>query len=588
MKKRKLRLPQVLRRPPRVAALIIVRESSEKEKVQFDGMREQTYQMYRAKPQVEAIRKAGLTPWESDGGFVVMTTGPLGNQIPEEVLVETRTHGKTKAILFGYRDYWHLWSMASAARESAAGVNEFTEILVTVIKKLRPRELLAANISRLVRSQHQATRLQFVMRGRVDKIIAGGTAYDLAGEGSSVGAVLFQTLAMVAAMERDLIVQRTTAGLVSRWRRGLWPYGKGAAPYGYVYDQKTGRLEPDEAMRPVISQMLRILASQAPPSEQQLQLADLGLMTRKRRGRQESVDVIRDPEVLLRTINAWASVYLSAEYLVRWKNPFHHAAEIAGVAVTRYPADTPVFALTDDDDDLLEDAYDLDEDDLGELEGLVAEASPEAEDDILPISHLDVAGSATGPSGEMSNDPGELQMLVKLDVPEDGWADSATLAAYAAFLEARGRAALEAGVHPNRPLSDAITRESVNPGLYEWVFSSSRLVGQDWTSQTGLSPAHARRELTPFAGRAWSDDTHQFTLAPTTNSSYMVWRWSAGKARRSYSRHVRLLSKSQRQRRAGLLATTSHTSTAPDAPYDLEPSTTAARPGQRRSSGGPA
>src|SRR6478752_7155918 len=144
----------------RPLALINTRESDEHNRLLFDGMREQTYAMLSDIPAVAAVQKLGLAPLDPGReSIVVRAEGPFG-VVEREVVIHRLQVGSTRAILFGFMGYYHLWSQASAGRLSLNGTNEFTEILCSVLSSLRPETLFAVNISRLVRSPWQAARLQ--------------------------------------------------------------------------------------------------------------------------------------------------------------------------------------------------------------------------------------------------------------------------------------------------------------------------------------------------------------------------------------------------------------------------------------------
>lgn len=208
----------MLDRPPRVLGLYVIRESDQWDLELFNAMREQTYLSHRAIAAVDAIRQVGLEPLRGDS-FPVTLTDDVGVTTTTEVHVEVLRNGSTKARLFFFGGYWHLWSQASAASVGNDGVNAFTSILIEVIQRLRPFNLYAANFSRLIRSQPQGSRLAAAIEGNVDHLHAGTLRLTFVGPEGQVGFMMFSMFSLVASMERDWIVQRLMAGRISKWRR---------------------------------------------------------------------------------------------------------------------------------------------------------------------------------------------------------------------------------------------------------------------------------------------------------------------------------------------------------------------------------
>lgn len=505
----------------RVLRLFVNRESDEQDRLMFEGMTAQTYQPHADDPKVAPILALGLEPLDARGSVVV--TGADGSE--ETVLVERITRGRTVAVLFSYRGYWHLWSMASAATETEAGLNEFTQILIEVIERLHPIEVIAANVSRLVRSDHQANLLQAAMYRRVDVVVAGNVRFEFSGANSHVGRLLFAVLAMMAAMERDWIVQRVTAGLIARWRRGLWPRGKQFVPFGYTLTNE-GHLVPRPELRENVRQMMLVLSSDAAPSEKQQQLARLGVMTQrgKRGARQSSVDALSDPVALERRLNACAAIWIQGEYLYRHRNPFRDLSEMAGVPIQRHDPAT-VTAME----------HELS---LAALAETLNPAGPaaqmlraELEHDAL--EHLDA--HPAGPGGEPAGlrDSGELQMLCRVPVPDGGWAEPEVLDRYAAYVQRLARDAVRN--RPSRrprPLSKDVEADSVNPGLHMHMLPTRVMRAGSWSTTTGRQSAQGKAHIAPLTGRRWSDDSYEYEINIAANNKYAVRRWPVGTDRK--------------------------------------------------------
>jgi hypothetical protein len=157
------------------------------------------------------------------------------------------------------------------------------------------------------------------------------------GEGAETGHIMWSTLSMVAASERNLIVQRLTAGLVAKYRRGEWIRGSAAIPLGYRLDGGTKNLAVDPGQAGTLVQAFTLLADPQLPMWKVAQaLADAGVTThtaRKRYGPQATVADFSDPETFLRQLLRWAPTYRTGRHVTRWPNPFHGAQHIAGMPV---------------------------------------------------------------------------------------------------------------------------------------------------------------------------------------------------------------------------------------------------------------
>jgi len=452
-------------RPARVRGLVLCRESDERDDEQFDGVREQTYQQQRHVPALEAVRQLGMSPMEGHDHVVVTETLSDGSVREQRVFIETLHEGRTRAILFCYEGYWHLWSQSSAAKMTDDGVNDFTQILVKVILRLRPFTLYALNISRLIRSQRQASVLQTAMFDNVDSIVAGSFEFALTGPNAGVGIVLLTTLAMASAIERDAIVQRTSAGRIAKWRRGEWPFGVSTVPFGYVCN-RSGRLEVVDSLRPMVRQMLLVLAGDAPPAEMRRQLSRAGVLTmRKHRsyGRQVNVEALSNPSQLITRLYAWAAVWSEGEFLFRLGNSFPGIETLNGLPVMRHHP----------------------------------------------------------------GDRGEFQMLSVVPVPEGGWAEPKVLRAFQVKAREHSQALLQLGRTPVRPLSATVEQSSNNAQLHAGLLNPQRAAGNDRDSQTRRDGARAKRTVAPLAGRRWSVDDWQYELQVVQSGRYRLFRWPA-------------------------------------------------------------
>jgi DNA invertase Pin-like site-specific DNA recombinase len=456
----------------RARGLFVIRESDKWNLTLFDAMRENTYQDQRAIPAVDAIRRAGLAPMEYSS-FTVQDQLPNGEAVESKVLVTELREGSTKALLFFHKGYWHLWSRASAhALDSGTGQrreNAFTTILMRTIQHLRPRCLFAANLSRLVRSMGQGSRLTGVLLNNVDHIYVKEMRFDLSGPYGSIGLIFLNVLTWVAAMERDAIMMRLTAGRISKWRRGAWAFGKQIVPFGYKLDDR-GFLRPDASKRPIIREMLLLLSTDLPNKAMQTALGDLGVTAmRDELGNQQPAPfgALSNSEDAISALYAWASLWVNGEYLLRHSNPISRAEEIAGIKITRHQKD----GKDDPDDD------------------------------------------------------GELQLLHKVDLPEDGWAEPEVLQAFLSRARARTRHLIAKGRNTTRPLSDAVADASKQPDVLTGILPNLWAVGHDKASSASRDAGRAKSIISALSGRTWDDDEGTYELQVVKTGVYELAYW---------------------------------------------------------------
>jgi hypothetical protein len=310
----------------RARQLAACRESHEFDHVLMAGMVQQTLHYLPDSPGVRLARELELRPMQPDFRH------------PRVNRVEIR-EGRASAVLFEIDGDYYLYSMTSAAKSNARGENHWTNICAEVICAVRPIEVYVASASRLVRSfEHSATLLSAISKN-VDVVHAGDTAMRMRGRGADMGQMMWAMLATIAASERNLIVQRLTAGVVAKYRRGEWVKGAGAVPLGYALDPATRRLGVDPGQLAALQTAWTLMADPRGSAWQVLQrLSDLGVsspLAKSRYGEGSTVGDLKDAETYLAQLRRWSHVYLTGRHTTRWTNPFEGAPHIAGMPV--YP-----------------------------------------------------------------------------------------------------------------------------------------------------------------------------------------------------------------------------------------------------------
>ncbi|WP_159537561.1 hypothetical protein [Aeromicrobium sp. 9AM] len=449
----------------RPLGLVVIRESDEWDLEMFNAMREMTYQNLRHLPAVEAVRAVGLSPLDADSFQVLWEVD--GETVTREVMVSRIRHGDTKAVLFFFEGYWHLWSQASAAKVSEFGYNNFTRILTEQIERLCPVTVYAANLSRLIRSEREASRLADALRDRVDVLDARDQRFNLLGKDAWVGFMMLTIMGWCASSERTAIVQRLLAGRVSQWRRNEWPLGAGVVPFGYTFDKKTKQLVVDVSKRDAVREMLIILCSDAPPSQKAVELDRVGVRSFRRDPKTNQYKPLSarvNAEQAIRTLLMWAPVWVAGEYLHRYTNPLGDLDELSGLKVVRFPRD--------------------------------------------------------------KKDPGELQMLFKLGTPEGGWAEPELLQAFALKATSLASRLLESGdCNSPRPLAVTVADYSDDADLLRGLLSPEMLNRMDGKTVSRRHAARAHKTIRPFMGRNWIDGDWFYELQASSAKSYRIIRW---------------------------------------------------------------
>lgn len=440
----------------------IVRESDTYSLSLFDGMRQQTLSPHREKPHVEAILNAGMAPWKAarnDTTFRVTMLSATGKPVAFDVPVIS-LQDKPKTLLFRFGDALHLWCMGSAALLGTdESVGKFNARLQTIIEDYWPRNLVVANVSRLVRSEalfHSFMSSIDIIGGpsrgdvRVEKVWSAEQTLNMK---NFLDRFSLNFLAHHAEADLRNILQRTIAGRLVSASRGSWVPGNVTVPWGYKLDAQTKMLTCDPALQPKIEEMLRILATVQNKTDAIGRLSDLGMpMARKRTsdGERAMLSESGRPEsMLFLSLLRLVPLYSHGEYLMRYANPGLHLDELAGYPVVRF--------------------------------------------------------------GE--GDSGEFQLLIKVPLPEGCWAPQEVLSRAEAVLRLTSDEVRQRTGQVFRPLHAGICSRSADPLLLEAMLPSG-----SWTNLTTRQGAAAHAQTPAFAGRQWISDETEFQLySPNPN-----------------------------------------------------------------------
>lgn len=299
--------------------LVVVRESAIYNNELLAGMLNQTLTYCQSIPGAADVQRAGLDGLRSPKSRFESTT---------------LRRGKTRADVIEHAGVVYLISAGSAhSVDDSKLQNSFIELFVEVVERYTPRCVHVANISRLVRSAEYGGQLLGTLKRHCETVYNGGVAI---APNEPHGAIMWQTLAMVAAMERDLIVQRLAVGKLNRFVEGRWPFSRNIFPPPWYVDDK-GHFHLDETKVDAARKMLVLLADPAlTPARIVELLAELGLGSKQMRRLHGPNATYADgatPTQVVHGLRHWAETYEEGLLRRDLPNPFPGQSRVAGVTV---------------------------------------------------------------------------------------------------------------------------------------------------------------------------------------------------------------------------------------------------------------
>lgn len=313
----------------RARLLAACRESKENDYLLKTAMIQQTLANMPNYPSVRRAKELGIRPLTDPPGSI------------ENLNMQVRQVGKARGVLFEIDGDYFLYSMTSAAKTTKEGENDWTTMCVKVIEELRPKEIYVASLSRLVRSFEHSGKLLSAVSRHVDMVHAGTTQLEMKGGDTSTGQLLWALMAMIAASERNLIVQRLTAGQVAKYNRGEWIGGVGVVPMGYKLDPESLNLVPDPESFPALKATFELMADPTLSGWQiGQQMGKLGVTTKNAKDRFGTDATVSDyiySNSFVRNIRGWMPLYLTGEHTTHWPNPFPGVEHIAGMVIHPTP-----------------------------------------------------------------------------------------------------------------------------------------------------------------------------------------------------------------------------------------------------------
>jgi DNA invertase Pin-like site-specific DNA recombinase len=293
--------------------LVVMRESDRYDQILMEGMIQQTLAKVSHLPGAKELMVAGTEVFSN----------------PRKWGASVRRVGRSQLSMVERDGVLYLYSMGTAASEDLPDANAFIQELIKVVVTYSPRETWVSSFTRLTRSANYVGDLMKAF-GDHPGLLHCEAEINLS---TPEGKMLFQMLGMIAAMERDYIVRRHTAGRVAQWRRSDWI--PNAYPPGYkVVDRK---IVIDEDAIEATKAMLGILANSAlSTAETTSSIGALGITTpavQRLHGDEATIADARNPTSILDTLLGWVESYETGRHETLWPNPFPGVTDIAGVSI---------------------------------------------------------------------------------------------------------------------------------------------------------------------------------------------------------------------------------------------------------------
>lgn len=386
--------------------------------------------------------------------------------------------------------YWHLFSMASAAKSGQDGYNDFATIWLAIIEVLRPATLFVDRVDRQWRDRVEVRRAIFHLTGRVQRVIEGGSRhYPLVGPDADQGFQDLQNAGADAADDRDRRVQMLIEGRLDDIVDGEW-FWNNRFPDGYRVNKK-GRLKLDcrssddpfrqakleeqwQETRKRVASMLAILGTDQMATKKARLCDDAGaLPVQTSQGGRQPFLARGCPAEAVNAYYRLASLYIHGEVLLRFNVSLEHKKRLAGLEVVRLPG---------------------------------------------------------------GDDDGEVQVLIRCPIPPGGWASPEVLAAFERQAKLhRPKWRDRRQQIPWRPLSKRVRKATKDPRLLGPHTASGALLPAVPASK-GSKRGPGAHLILPLTGVNWADSEAYFELRVENSTTYRLLRWPLGSVQDSTSK----------------------------------------------------
>lgn len=325
--------------------LVVPRVSDRRIREDLYDMTDASLRPWRGYPEVDWI--ASLPP------EIVQHTA-TGARLREQYGVEVMTPpGRRKVIGFLIRrgDWYCLIVPDSASKEADDGTNDFVELLVRLLDRIKPGMLAVAEFKRAVRSFSYGGQTFQALRRQRCTVVEGGTVW--LDPWAPDAELMFGVKTIGSSADRAGTTERLLHGQLHDLERGRWPFDELYLPDGYrvARDSEgrlTGRPELVSKEASVVRKLIQLGASDLSEAEIADKIgprlvAPRATLQRRRATGDNSVFVMVSelayPEVAIkkrfaRYLDAWAT----GTYRVEYTNPTY-SEQARGISAHRDSGD---------------------------------------------------------------------------------------------------------------------------------------------------------------------------------------------------------------------------------------------------------
>ena len=314
--------------------LYLCRESAEYAWMLMAKMIEQTLSPHRDPGAVASALAYGVEPLKKT---------ERGTKLRQELQARVLyTHGgrsKELGVLFRMGDDWFLYALTSAAKTSFEGENEFTKMLVEILKELRPAELVAGPFSRLARRADVGTRLLSVLQESRTTVrtFEAPAGLDLNSPG---GEDTWRALLRATEYDYRANLTRLLTGVVYELKNNRFPRDGSALPYGYKKRGGDGETKNEVVLdlerRDLARRLIELAASDLTDVEIATELARAGARSRPSGYESKPADEVNNPRSLVQHLFNHLPVYVDGTYRFEHEMTLPNVDEFHGLAVHRH------------------------------------------------------------------------------------------------------------------------------------------------------------------------------------------------------------------------------------------------------------
>jgi len=317
MPNREPKLP-ITRGGERAVALVIVRESSNYDRLLMEGMIGQAVSQVLHLPGAADVLAAGIAPLDDNGPFDIY---------------EERLEG-THIVTFEHLGVVYLYCTGSTAKlNTGSGENFFIQFLCKTLATYEPVTTYAPLFYRMFRSPKAAVPLFNAVSKHTDSVTIGNLTMDLS---TIAGKAMWTVMAWIGETDSNEIVKRFFSGKVFSYLQGEYIFGKEALPPGYILaDDRTVQI--DEPMVDGVRNLLEAMANHDLTARQVVDLAgSFGVTTpaiRRYQGEEATCADLHNADSCITSLIKWIPTYESGHTEICYPNPYLGATQFHSLIV---------------------------------------------------------------------------------------------------------------------------------------------------------------------------------------------------------------------------------------------------------------